>query len=435
MTHTIHHGMPTGRVWRLLSPAERLFSALTDPYRSERTAATVLVAYVVVWTLYSIIAKSSQDIHVDMGEVVAWSRDLAWGYPKHPPLAGWLARAWFSVFPLADWSYYLFAMVLATLGIWAAWRLSAHYLDAEKRAIGLALLTLVPFFNFHALKFNVNSILIPIWAATTWWFLRSLQTRSIGYAALAGFAAALSMLGKYWSIVLLAGLALAALTSRERKAYFRSAAPWLTVTVGVLTLAPHLAWLSSHNFAPFDYAFETHRIEGGHDFHGHRNPALEGLHYLAGLAAYIAAPTLCTLAIARPGGAALADTAWPADPARRTALIAFVLPVVLLPIALAAALQVHISSLWVMSGMTLLPIVLLSSSNLAVPRAAAVRLIALAMAVPILAIMASPVIAYVIHKRGVHDYANHFHQLADATQKLWRETRSEEHTSELQSPQ
>ena len=37
---------------------------------------------------------------------------------------------------------------------------------------------LVPFFHFHALKFNVNTVLMPLWAATTFWFLRSIKTRS-----------------------------------------------------------------------------------------------------------------------------------------------------------------------------------------------------------------------------------------------------------------
>ena len=59
-------------------------------------------------------------------------------------------------------------------------------LDGEKRVVGLALLTLVPFFNFHALKFNVNTVLMPVWAATTFWFLRSYVTRSALYAVLAG---------------------------------------------------------------------------------------------------------------------------------------------------------------------------------------------------------------------------------------------------------
>src|SRR5262245_12504594 len=47
---------------------ERLFDALTDPARRERTVAAVLLAYVALWTLYGTLAKGSQDIHSDMSE-------------------------------------------------------------------------------------------------------------------------------------------------------------------------------------------------------------------------------------------------------------------------------------------------------------------------------------------------------------------------------
>ena len=39
---------------------------------------------------------------------------------------------------------------MPTIALWIVWRLSADYLDIEKRVVGLALLMLVPFFNFHA---------------------------------------------------------------------------------------------------------------------------------------------------------------------------------------------------------------------------------------------------------------------------------------------
>jgi hypothetical protein len=41
-------------------------------------------------------------------------------------------------------------------------------------------------------------VLMPLWAATTLWFLRSFETRRPLDAALAGLAAAASMYGKYW---------------------------------------------------------------------------------------------------------------------------------------------------------------------------------------------------------------------------------------------
>ncbi|MBO0758313.1 MAG: glycosyltransferase family 39 protein, partial [Bradyrhizobiaceae bacterium] len=237
---------------------ERLFEALTDSTRRERTVVFVLAGYVAVWTLYGAVAKSSQDIHFDMGEMVAWSREVTLGTPKHPPIGAWLVRVWFSIFPLTDWSYYLFAILLATLALWIAWTISASFLDGTKRVVGLALLTLVPFFNFHALKFNANTVMIPLWAATTWFFLRSFQTHRVVFAALAGLAAAAAMLGKYWSIFLLLGLAIAALAHPHRGAYFRSSAPYVTVAVGALALTPHLAWLYANHFEAFGYALASH---------------------------------------------------------------------------------------------------------------------------------------------------------------------------------
>src|SRR6478735_8842964 len=150
-----------------------------------------------------------------MVELVAWSRDLALGYFKHPPLAAWVTAAWFAVFPVTAFSYYLLAMLMPVAALWIVWRLSADYLEADKRVFGLALMTFVPFFNFHALKYNVNTVLLPLWAATTFWFLRSYRLRHAGYAALAGLGAAACMYGKYWSVVLLAGLFVAALIDRR----------------------------------------------------------------------------------------------------------------------------------------------------------------------------------------------------------------------------
>src|SRR5437870_11133628 len=134
---------------RGLARIERLFDALADPARRERTAVAVLLGYVALWTLYGAIAKASQDIHADMSEQFALGRELALGYPKHPPLAMVVVRAWFSVFPTADWAYYLLAMSNVGLALWIAWRLCARFLDGARRGLGSSLLTLAPLLNFH----------------------------------------------------------------------------------------------------------------------------------------------------------------------------------------------------------------------------------------------------------------------------------------------
>lgn len=134
--------------------------------------------------------------------------------------------------------------------------LSSDYLDIEKQLFGLALLTLVLFFNFHAPKFNVNTMLMPLWAATTPWFMRSQPTRSALYGALAGCGAAAHMLGKYWSIFLIAGL----------------------------VLATHLVLLYQEDFAPFSYAVGIHGAKPTTE------TVIAALGYLAGSIGYAAGP-------------------------------------------------------------------------------------------------------------------------------------------------
>ena len=333
--------------------AGALRGAFVAPEGRERNVVLALVVYALVWAAYGTVAKGAQGLHPDMTELIAWSRELAWGYDKHGPVSAVLVWAWFSVFPVAEWSYYLLAMAMPAGALWIVWRLSADYLAVEKRVAGLAFMTFVPFFNFHALKYNVNTVLLPMWALTTWWFLRSYERQSLVYAALAGLAAAAAMLTKYWSVFLLAGLALAALNDARRVRYFRSLAPWVTIVTGFALLAPHLYWLTQHDYAPFSYAVGVH---GDDPF---LMSAKSALGYLAGSLGYVAVPIIVVLAIARPSRATLADMAWPKEPNRRLAAAAFWAPF-LLPVLAALGGGVEITSLWSMSAFSLLPVLLLS---------------------------------------------------------------------------
>ena len=398
---------------KLPSAIDRLRGALIDPARRERAMLLVLAAYVVLWTAYGTIAKASQGLHPDMTEMVAWSRDLAWGFDKHPPLGAAVVFLWFHVFPLAEWSYYLLAMLMPALALWIAWRLAADYLDGEKRVAGLALLTLVPFFNFHALKYNANTVLLPLWAAAAFFFLRSYRTRGAGWAALAGLAAAACMLGKYWSVVLLAGLALAALLDARRAAYFRSPAPWITVAVGLLALAPHLVWLRRHDFTPLIYAAAIHAAKPFGE------SLVHALGYLAGSLGYVAVPVAIALAIAKPGRALAADMIWPAERERRLAAAAFWAPL-LLPAILAPLSGSDVTSLWSMSAWTLLPVLLLSAPAIAVRAIDARRILAAAIALPLLALIAAPVVAIVAQRAGPAPAGAHGRLLAQEIERQWR---------------
>jgi 4-amino-4-deoxy-L-arabinose transferase-like glycosyltransferase len=393
----------------------RLLDALSDPARRERAVVFVLGCYAVLWTLYGAVAKGSQDLHFDFGEMYSWSLDTTWATPKHPPLAPWLVRLWFSLFPRADWAYYLLAMVVATVALWFAWRLMERYLDGEKRVIGLALLTLVPVFGFHALKFNNNAVSLPTWIATTWLFLRAFESRRLDFAALAGLAAGAAMLSKYWSIFLLVGLGAAALLDRRRGDYFRSAAPWITIAVGSLVIAPHLVYVATHEWRTFEWTFSSHPAA---DLWTSMRSAFG---YVIGAAGYVAAPVLIALIATRPKTDGLRDMLWPAQPDRRLLVLAFLLPL-FLPALVAPFVGGKLVSLWALAGIAPVPAILLSSPQVALPREAAIRILALAAAIPLLALAASPMVAFVIHRFGTDTDSPHYRLVAQAVEKVWRET-------------
>lgn len=402
-------------VWRKLCAAalaygNRLVAALTDVRSSERSARSLLLAYLAVWTLYAIIEKSSKDINFDMAEVVTWSRELSWGGVKHPPLSAWIVGLWFEIFPQEDWAYYLLAIASATSALWIAWIFSKRWLDPDKRVAGLALLTLVPFFNFLAIKYNANLVLVPFWALTTYCFLISYSTRSLWFAALTGAGAAACMLGKYWSIFLLAGLAIAAIVDNRRSIYFRSLAPWVTIAIGSLVIAPHVVWLINNKFVSFDYPLATH---AGHSLWF----SVEAIVlYIAGFAAYIATPLLLVWLAARPTAGVIKDFFWPKEADTRLASLAFWLPLAL-PIPVVLLLRTDLIAMWTIPAVSLLPVVLLSSNKIVLTRNAIAVIVVFAIASPVAALLFSPAAAIAKHRFG-HRW-DPYRLIAKEVEKNW----------------
>jgi hypothetical protein len=112
---------------------------------------------------------------------------------------------------------------------------------------------------------------------------------------------------------------------------------------------------------------------------------------------------------------------WPGDPRRRLAVLIFFLPL-LLPALMAVVTAEKVVSLWALAGMTLLPVVLLSSPRIVIPRVAAVRILAIALSFPVLAVVAAPIVAVVTHFKQIPNYGAQYSLIAEAAGKVWRDT-------------
>jgi 4-amino-4-deoxy-L-arabinose transferase-like glycosyltransferase len=157
----------------------------------------LLIGFVAVWQAFLAIAYFGGDLHPDVLETWTLGRSIEWGYSKHPPLMGWIARAWTSVFPLSNWSFQLMALTNSAIALWMVDLISLRFARGDKRLVVLLLLMLLPTYQFHAQRFNANTVLLATWPLATYCFLRSFEARHFGWAVAAGATAALAMLGKY----------------------------------------------------------------------------------------------------------------------------------------------------------------------------------------------------------------------------------------------
>jgi 4-amino-4-deoxy-L-arabinose transferase-like glycosyltransferase len=389
----------------------RIVDALADERRGRRAAAGLLALYALLWWAYALVAKSTQSIHFDMGEVFAWSTELAYGYPKHPPFPAWVAAAWFAVFPRADWAYYLLATTSIALALWFIWLIAARFVAGEKRALALVLLAFAPVFNLQPLKFNSNALLIPVWAGATYLFLRAYWSRTLLAGALAGAGAAVAMLTKYWSVFLMVGFAAGALVHPRRRDYFRSPAPWASIAIGAALLAPNIATLFRYRFYAFTYASQSHADASFASL-------LEALaNYLAGVL-YLAPSLLALQIAAAPPPAAWREMIWPSDPERRF-LAVIMWAGVLSPIVASLAFTMRLNALWTMPCWTLLPALMLSAPGVAVTRRAAAAVLGVAYAVPIVALAASPFVALRVLENGLDNHAAYYEPLAQEVDRRW----------------
>ncbi|HEY3797407.1 MAG TPA: glycosyltransferase family 39 protein [Caulobacteraceae bacterium] len=396
--------------------ARRGFDAWIDSWQNggSRPALQLLAVFALLWWAFQLLSQASVGLHPDVVEVYAWSQHPSPGYFKHPPMNALIAWTWLRLFPITEWSMHLLAMVVGAAALFGADLIARRYLTGDKRLAALLMLMLTPFYQFHADNFSTNQVMLLTWPFATWAFLRSFQTRKIGWSALAGVLAAAAMLGKYYSVYLIGSFVVAALLHPARWRYLASPAPYTSALCGLATMAPNLYWLVTTGFQPFHYAYALH---------GAVSPlAILGADagYLAGAAGYVALPVAAFLLAARPSRATLRAALRPADPDRRMLAHLLAGQVLLAPLS-APVVGFIPTSLWVMPAVFLLPTILLAPPEVTLKRLWTRRLALLVAAIAAAALAAAPAVAWVRHHIGDKDHRDAFAPASLELTQLWRE--------------
>jgi 4-amino-4-deoxy-L-arabinose transferase-like glycosyltransferase len=234
---------------------------LTLPDRPRRLYS-IGAAYVLTWALISWLTVPALDSYGDMVENYAWSQAWAWGTFRHPPLFAWIVGVWFKVFPTQVWAYYLLSYLNAWIGIlgilwlarlWVPPTISAVRRDVFDMLVSLFAALSLPYSNLAA-KFNADTVLLSLWPWTAYAFFAALHATESrgkwGFTLLLAAIAAASMLGKYYSGLLLVSLLIISWSQPTYRRWYRTVYPYIALVLFTLLLAPHALWEARAGF-PF----------------------------------------------------------------------------------------------------------------------------------------------------------------------------------------
>lgn len=205
--------------------------------------------HVIWWTGVITVLKWTEGPNADSTEAYAWGHSLLWGYGKHPPLTGWVAWAWFSIFPAADWCLYALAMALNGCTLWMCWILARHVAGQRRALLIVLLLMTYPYLSFKAWKFDPDLLQVPLFVMVVLIFIITFESRKTAWGLALGAVCLAAVLAKYWALLVVGAIGLSALLHPDRRRFFRSAAPYAAVAVFSIGIIPHLLWLGQTNYA------------------------------------------------------------------------------------------------------------------------------------------------------------------------------------------
>jgi hypothetical protein len=400
-----------------MSPAgwRRPFLGWMDGIEAGWAIPLLLIGFTAIWLAFLIVAYLGGDLHSDVLESWTLGRSLDWSYAKHPPLMGWVTRAWTLVFPLTNWSFQLLALTNAAFGLWTVDLISRRFVRGDKRMIVLLLLMLLPIYQFHAQRFNANAVLLAAWPLATYCFLRSFETCEIRWAVAAGAAAALAMLGKYYSVFLVASFVFAAICHPQRRAYFTSWAPWVSLVTLFIALLPHLNWLAVNGAPPVVYALARHT---GKDF---APSLLEAMLFILGIATILAILAATWVLMAQDRVKKFPEDFW-AMHSGLLLLFFISIGTIAFPAITAVALGADMPPLWAFQGLFLFVILMVCGASYPIERFYSVNLAAAAIGIAVVAVVvAAPLHAFYRNSHPLHEGRNFYSQAAAELTRRWHE--------------
>jgi 4-amino-4-deoxy-L-arabinose transferase-like glycosyltransferase len=376
-----------------------------------RGAMVAIVLFALAGVAFLTGLKAAQDIFIDAAEAYAWGQQFLGGYGRHPPLTGWIAGTWYSVFPAVDWASYALSRVMTFVTLAALYFIARRVAGPRRAAFVALVMMLYPLFATKGERFNNYQVLLAMLPLLVLVFLNAYEKRTALWGMALGLAAAGCTMTIYSGLIGVAAVGVAALIHPDRWRFLRSPTPWVAVVVYALALTPHVLWLIKWNFPTLQWASSLAEQPGS---------LSHTLGYLGHHFGLIAIPVVV---------GAVAMLWWRLRPreaiARQPdALLVLIVSIVLVftPVIVALAFGSYLRLDWGNPLFFLVPLTLLVIVPLRVTRRAVARAAIVATAFTLLLLAASPVYPWMNYRlRPVGGPHAPYHEIGTALTSLWHQ--------------
>lgn len=216
-------------------------------------------AFLVLWTVMPIIVGAEQPS--DNVEELGWASQLAWGYQKHPPMPTWIIYAFTRLLPATVGTTYVLGALQIAMMLGAAWLLTRQLLGLRAACIGVLLITCITFYTDRLHFFNHNTALLVATAASLYCLWNAVESGKLAWWAALGACWGIGMLSKYQMFLTIACNLAYLWTQRSGNTAMLLRRVAFAGTIGAALLAPHLLWVSQHDFQTFHYAMKYVEVE------------------------------------------------------------------------------------------------------------------------------------------------------------------------------
>ncbi len=195
----------------------------------------------------------------------SWSRDLAFSYFDHPPLASYSIWLTTLIFGQTIFGIKL-AAVLWYLGMNIIWASMIQEMFNNPRQSFWTLLALNASIVFELYGFVItpDTPLLFAWTACIYALWKLIQTENPKWWYAAGLFLGLAWLGKYSGIMLVPSVLLFTVVSKNQRKWLLTPHPYLAVVLAFLVFSPVLIWNAQHEWISFAFQGSQRASGMGH---------------------------------------------------------------------------------------------------------------------------------------------------------------------------